>query len=175
VRGRRGWRGRFIRSRHYVDDAVRVNAREAREAGALPGHRQIRVVIGAVVVDVALRWRQQPRAARGGGGGAALTFLCPVCRCSRRSLYLLRAPAPVVGCRGCLRLVYRSQGVDRLERRRRRAARLEIAKDRPRIWSTTRLRALEAWVAAERSFWANRFARWPAWMGPAPSVDAFWP
>lgn len=172
---RRGWSGRYGRTRYYVEDATRIDASEARAAGALPGCRGVRVTVGAVVADVALRWRDQPSAARGGGGGASVTLLCPRCGGSRRSLYLLRALTPTVGCRGCLRLVYRSQGVDMLERRRRRAARLDEAKDRPGLWSSTRLRLLFAWSDAERDYWRLRFARWPAWMGPPPDIDVTWP
>lgn len=160
---RRGWDGRFVRSRHYVDEAVRVDASEARAAGVLPGHAQVRVVVGPVDVDVVLRWRDQPRAARGGGGGAVLTFACPLCLRSRRSLYLLRAVAPVVGCRACLGLAYRSTARDPSARLWLRAERLREQATRPRAWSSTRLRALDAWQAADAAYGRAVLTAGPRW------------
>jgi hypothetical protein len=172
MRRHRGWGGRFVRTRHYVDDATRIDAAAARAGvNLLPGCGGVRVAIGAVVVDVGVRWRRQPHAHRGGGGGWSMTLACPRCGDSRRSLYLLRAPSPVVGCRGCLRLVYRSQGVTRAERMRVQADRFAELAAAPRRWTSTRLRALRAYQAAEAAYWADRVSRWPAWMGPAPALD----
>ena len=174
MRRRRGWDGRFRRSRCYVEEAERIDASEARtRANLSPGCRGVRVVVGAVVVDVGVRWYPQPQASRGGGGGWSMTLACPRCGDSRRSLYLLRAPSPVVGCRGCLGLAYRSQGVTRGERLRVKADRMAELADAPRRWTSTRLRALRAYQAAETAYWQDRMSRWPAWMGPAPAVDGF--
>jgi hypothetical protein len=173
MRRRRGWDGRFQRSRAYVEDATRIGAGEARARAALmPGCRGVRLVIGgAVSVDVGVRWHPQPQASRGGGGGWAMTLTCPCCGDSRRSLYLLRAPSPFVGCRGCLGLAYRSQGVPRGERLRVKADRWAELAGAPRRWTSTRLRALRAYQAAEGAYWQDRMSRWPAWMGRPPALD----
>ena len=124
----------------------------------------IRVTQPGLDARVRLRWRVQPRAARGGGGGWVMTLECPRCEDSRRSLYLHRVHgAVVVGCRVCMGLAYRSTAQPPTERLRLRVERLRERATRPRAWTSTRLRALDAWQAADAAHLRALLASGPRW------------
>lgn len=163
MRRRRDWQGRYARTRRYLDEVSRLDAREVRAAVALLS-RSVRVVQPGVDARVHLRWRAQPRGARGGGGGWVLTLECPRCLDSRRTLYLPRVHgAVVVGCRACLGLAYRSTARDRAERLRLRLERTREESLRPGAWSSTRLRALEAYREADAAYLHVILTTGPRW------------
>jgi len=164
VRRRRGWDGRFVRTSSYLDEKTRIDARDVRElAGVEPGALRVRLR-EPLAVTICLRWRAQPRGARGGGGGWALTLDCPRCHDSRRSLYLNRIHGAVdIGCRGCLGLPYRSTSWGRAQRADQRAERARAVLEAPGKWTTTRLRALDAYREAtdeSTRLWLATLPRW---------------
>lgn len=164
-RRRRGWDGRFVRTRAYLDERTRIDARDVRAlASVTPGVPRVRLR-EPVAVTICLRWRVQPRGARGGGGGWAMSLECPRCHDPRRSLYLLRIHGALdVGCRECSGLSYRSTSWGRAQRAERRAERMKAESERRGAWSSTRLRALEAYREANDEVMRLWFATLPRWL-----------
>lgn len=139
----------FRRRRVYVEDLRMVRLRDVLPGllriGTKPGPGELVEgrLVGSAGFDfmVAVEFRAAPR-----NGGCVAEFRCPVCFSRRRALFIGRGQRRI-GCRGCLRLVYRSQGIDPLARAEAQVRKLRarlgpfdwfvgIKKPRGMWWST---------------------------------------
>lgn len=161
----RDYDGRFRRQRVCVEDVASIRARDLLRDDVRPGAPSVAVVVeGRQRVDVSLVWQQQP------GGGAAALLVCPCCLRARRSLY---AHGAGVACRVCLRLVYRSQTVDRFTRAWARVraleARVRWSSGRPRRPPRMHRRTFKRLVAELRAAELATVDAWavPAWVARA--------
>lgn len=157
--------GRFLRRRCYVEDINRVAISEV--IGTWPG-----LVVGvtpALVIPwpptdvrLPLEWRTQPK-----GGGQTALFLCPFCGDRRRILCFIVRKSGGVGCRGCLELVYRSQGTDTATRAMDQTdkAAAHLLSDHSKHWGM-HWRTYHRHVDRIQAQEAKRNATWriPAWV-----------
>lgn len=157
----RDYDGRFRRQRVRVEDVACIRARDVVRAGVLPGAGGVGVTIDGRAVAVWLVWHRQP------GGGLAALLACPCCGAARRALHIASG---AVACRVCLRLVYRSQTVDRFTRAwarvRAAEARLRWSSGRPRRPPRMHRRTFRRLVAALKAAELATHDAWtmPAWM-----------
>lgn len=126
----------FRRKRVYVEDLRMVRLRDVLP-GLLrngkkpaPGELVEGRLVGSAGFDFmfAVEFRAAPR-----NGGCVAEFRCPVCFSRRRALFIGRGQQRI-GCRGCLRLVYRSQGIAPMAR-----AEAQVRKLRARLGSNGRM------------------------------------